>query len=78
MEGGETVLPGGDPRHWRGTRVVGGHLASLALYAPEGSALTGREGRLLLGDLAAGLSVSAETTESPQRGLSTRLFPVSD
>jgi len=56
MQGGEAVLPGGDPRHWRGTRAVGGHLASLALYAPEGSALAGREGRLLLGDLAAGLS----------------------
>jgi hypothetical protein len=66
MEGGETVLPGGDPRHWRGTRVVGGHLASLALYAPEGSALTGREGRLLLGDLAAGLSVSAEPLTHPK------------
>lgn len=59
MAGGEAVLPGGDPRHWRGARTVAGHLASLSLYAPEGSALTGREGRLLLGDLAAGLSSRA-------------------
>lgn len=63
MTGGEAVLPGGDPRHWRGTRALGRHLASLALYAPEGSALSGRDGRLLLGDLAAGLSVAGDRGE---------------
>ncbi|RXV60802.1 hypothetical protein C6W92_13035 [Roseovarius sp. A46] len=83
MQGGEAVLPGGDPRHWRGARSVGGHLASLSLYAPEGSALAGREGRLLLADLAAGLSgrapeapaeadtdteVEAETTTGAETG----------
>lgn len=62
MEGGEAVLPGGDPRHWRGTRAVGGYLASLALYAPQGSSLAGREGRLLLGDFAAGLAARAKNT----------------
>ena len=92
MQGGEAVLPGGDPRHWRGARVVAGHLASLALYVPEGSALTGREGRLLLGDLAAGLSATptraadnatTDTTtptetsaKTPRRGFFARLFPV--
>lgn len=65
MQGGEAVLPGGDPRHWRGARVVGGHLASLTLYAPEGSALAGREGRLLLGDLAAGLTTPGTEAPSP-------------
>ena len=94
MQGGDAVLPGGDPRHWRGTRLVAGHLASLALYAPESSPLTGREGRLLLGDLAAGLSATttrgteetdADTTtatetstKTPRRGFFARLFPVSN
>jgi len=64
MTGGEAVLPGGDARHWRGTRAVGGHLASLALYAPEDSPLAGREGRLLLGDLAAGLSAQPATADA--------------
>ncbi|HAW47010.1 MAG TPA: hypothetical protein DCX34_07195, partial [Roseovarius sp.] len=64
----------------------GGHLASLSLYAPEGSALAGREGRLLLADLAAGLSgrapeapaeadtdteVEAETTTEAETGAET-------
>jgi len=89
MRGGEAVLPGGDPRHWRGTRAVGGHLASLALYAPEDSALAGGAGHLLLGDLAAGLSApttkaesrtgpEAKTAERQERGFFARLFPVSD
>ncbi len=94
MQGGEAVLPGGDPRHWRGARVVAGQLASLALYVPEGSALTGREGRLLLGDLAAGLSAAAPagtapdkpavktaqapSDQTPPRGFLARLFPVSN
>lgn len=94
MQGGEAVLPGGDPRHWRGARLVAGHLASVALYVPEGSPLTGREGRLLLGDLAAGLSATptrasvkattdtttpAEaTSKTPRRGFFARLFPVSN
>ncbi|MBE0452658.1 MAG: hypothetical protein IBX58_03170 [Roseovarius sp.] len=59
LEGGEAVLPGGDPRHWRGARIVAGHLAGLAVYAPEGSSLTGPDGRGLLRDLAAGLSARA-------------------
>lgn len=92
MQGGEAVLPGGDARYWRGARVVGDHLASLALYAPAGSALAGREGRLLLGDLAAGLSAMAAATpakavagtpaapaaKTPARGIFARLFPVSN
>lgn len=53
--GGAAPLPGGDPRHWRGARVVAGHLVGLALYAPEGSALTGAEGRALLRALAEGV-----------------------
>lgn len=91
MQGGEAVLPGGDPRHWRGTRAVGGHLASLVLYAPEGSVLAGRDGRLLLDDLAKGLTVPADTAnddtrtvsghtaaKTPRGGLFARLFPNSN
>ncbi|MBC7133701.1 MAG: hypothetical protein H5U16_11415 [Roseovarius sp.] len=55
MRGGDTVLPGGDPRHWRGAMAVAGQLVGLALYAPAGSALSGREGRDLLRDLGVGV-----------------------
>lgn len=94
MQGGEVVLPGGDARYWRGARLVAGHLASVALYVPEGSALAGREGRLLLGDLAVGLSATTtraadnappdtttpakSSTKTPRRGFFARLFPVSN
>ena len=83
MQGGELALPGGDPRHWRGAKAVAGHLTSLALYAPEGSALAGRDGRLLLGDLAAGLSAHparrvADATKTPRGGFFATLFPASD
>ena len=47
-DGGEAVLDGGDPRYWRGAFVQNGHLVGLALYAPDGSALTGRQGADML------------------------------
>ena len=58
LEGGETILPGGDPKHWRGARVVGDRLVGLAVYAPADSPLGrgGAEGRRLLSALAAGLA----------------------
>ena len=83
MQGGDLALPGGDPRHWRGTKAVAGHLASLALYAPEGSGLAGRDGRLLLVDLAAGVSarptdIATTPTKAPRGGFFARLFPASN
>lgn len=50
--GGDRILPGGDPRHWRGSMVVNGYLIGLALYAREGSPMAGREGRDLLTGMA--------------------------
>lgn len=54
--GGDSApLPGGDPHHWRGARMVAGHLVGVAVYAPEGSALSGAEGRALLRALSDGV-----------------------
>lgn len=47
--GGGEVLDDGDPRYWRGAFVENGHLIGLALYAPEGSRLVGRDGAEMLG-----------------------------
>ena len=46
--GGGEVLDDGDPRYWRGAFVENGHLIGLALYAPEGSRLVGRDGAEML------------------------------
>ncbi|MEQ9258294.1 MAG: hypothetical protein RIG84_04275 [Roseovarius sp.] len=53
--GGDQILPGGDPRHWRGAMVLNGHLVGVALYAPLKSPMAGDKGRALLTDLARGL-----------------------
>lgn len=52
MQGGENVLPGGDPVHWRAGMVINGHLVGLAIYGPKGRAAAGPEGRRMLRDLA--------------------------
>ena len=59
--GGETVLPGGDPAHWRASMIINGHIVGLAAYGPEGGAIAGPRGRDLLRDLAEALrTASAE------------------
>lgn len=78
MEGGSAVLPGGDPRHWRGARLVAAHLVGLALYAPQGSALAGPGGRDLLRALSAGLRAGQGAPVGATRGSSAGLFPVSN
>ncbi|MCZ4352571.1 hypothetical protein O4H61_08600 [Roseovarius aestuarii] len=46
--GGDRVVPGSDPRHWRATMMINGHMVGLAVYAsPQGPA-TGRAGRDVL------------------------------
>ncbi|MGM0742629.1 MAG: hypothetical protein ACQEVT_13765 [Pseudomonadota bacterium] len=50
--GGDRILPGGDPRHWRASMVINGHLLGLAVYAPAGSPLSGQDGRDLISALA--------------------------
>lgn len=54
-EGGETVMPGGDPAHWRADLMINGHIVGLAAYGPEGGDIAGPRGRDLLYELAAGL-----------------------
>jgi hypothetical protein len=50
--GGDSLMPQGDPRHWRGGMLVNGHLVGLAVYGAEGSAAAGVMGRSLLRGLA--------------------------
>lgn len=54
-DGGDQVLPAGDPKHWRGAMLVNGYLIGLALYAPKGSAYAEGRGRRLLLALAENL-----------------------
>ncbi|WP_099045517.1 dihydroxy-acid dehydratase [Pseudoponticoccus marisrubri] len=46
--GGDTLLEGGDARHWRAAFFQGTHIVVLGLYAPEDSALADRDGGALL------------------------------
>lgn len=49
--GGQLVLDGGDPRYWRAAFAQNTRLVILALYAPDGSPLTGASGRSLLSEV---------------------------
>ncbi|MFD0859733.1 hypothetical protein [Roseovarius aquimarinus] len=46
--GGDSLLPGGDPRHWRGAMLINGHMIGLAAYGGTGSGLHGKAGHDLL------------------------------
>lgn len=65
--GGDSILPEGDSRYWRGAFVEGGRMIGLALYAPKGDALTGREGAAMLARVRASISKA-----SAARGRSTQ------
>ena len=89
-QGGDTVLPGGDPSYWRASMVINGHLVGLAAYGPRDGAIAGTGGRDVLRDLAETLraaspapdSVSRDLTEADKEGgtsgLFRGLFPVSN
>lgn len=64
-EGGAAVLPGGDPRHWRGASRAGGHDVGLALYAPEESPLAGAAGANLLTALADRIEAQPTSPAAP-------------
>lgn len=49
--------------HWRGAFVIGGHLVSVALYAPEGSSYLGDKGARLIREF---LSVTRNATHIAQ------------
>lgn len=57
--GGETVLPGGDPRHWRAGMMINGHVVGLAAYGPRDGEIAGPRGGALLRDLADSLRTSS-------------------
>ncbi|MFP4303540.1 dihydroxy-acid dehydratase [Rhodosalinus sp.] len=61
-DGGDAVLPGGDPRHWRGATGTGGRVVALALYAPRESPLAGAAGGDLMAALAARIEARAPAT----------------
>lgn len=54
-DGGQSAIPDGDARHWRGAFLQKGHLVGLALYAPEGSALADADGAAFLFALRDGI-----------------------
>ncbi len=63
--GGDTLLPGGDPRHWRGAMLINGHMVGLAAYGGTGSGV--REGRDIL------ISTSrAMLKSSPRRAVTAK------
>lgn len=65
-EGGDTALPGSDPRHWRGAMMINGHAVALSLYAPEGSSATGRGGRARLIALSEAILEASPTKDDPE------------
>lgn len=48
QRGGDTLLPQGDPRHWRGAMRINGHLVGLAVYGEAGAQVSGAAGKALL------------------------------
>lgn len=57
--GGEEILPGGDPVHWRASMMINGHIVGLAVYGPKGGEIAGPRGRALLRDLAEALRTAS-------------------
>ncbi|WP_281966426.1 hypothetical protein [Roseovarius nanhaiticus] len=46
--GGEDLMPGVDPGHWRAAMLVNGHVVALAAYGEPGSGVSGKVGHDLL------------------------------
>ncbi|MDQ2095926.1 hypothetical protein [Rhodalgimonas zhirmunskyi] len=65
--GGNAVLPGGDPKYWRGAMLINGQLVGLALYAPNGSSYAGERGRALILALAENLREASPLRLSPEQ-----------
>lgn len=55
VEGGASIPPSADQRHWRGLMVVEGQVLGLALYAAQGSPMIDDQGMRLLVSLADGI-----------------------
>lgn len=63
--GGDSLLPNGDARHWRGGFVLNGRLVGLALYAPEGSALAGEAGAAMLSRVKTQITTQSGADAAP-------------
>ena len=70
--GGEALSPKVDPKHWRGAMVINGHMIGLAVYAPKGSDLSGKDGLDLLGKLAETLREASPLKTAAARPLKMR------
>ncbi|ETX27887.1 hypothetical protein [Roseivivax isoporae] len=68
--GGDTALEGGDARHWRGAFLMGRRLVALALYAPSGSAMAGRDGARLLQGVHEAIVRASPDIPAPMSGRS--------
>lgn len=62
MQGGDAVLPGGDPVHWRAGMIVNGHLVGLAVYGPAGQGVAGRDGEALLRAMARAIRAASPSS----------------
>jgi len=65
--GGETQVPGSDPRHWRGAMTLNGYVLALAAYGPVDSHASGEGGRLLLLEMAKAIRAASPRMEKRSR-----------
>ncbi len=67
--GGDSLLPQGDPRHWRGAMLINGHLIGLAVYGEAGAQVSGEAGKALLAGAARAMrSASAGPARAGSEG----------
>ncbi len=64
--GGDDIVPGGEPKHWRAALSFNGYLIGLAVYSEKGGAAAGKRGKALLLEFAEGvLGASPLKTAGP-------------
>lgn len=78
--GGAEGVPGSDPRYWRASLVINGHLVGLAAYGSQGSAVAGPGGRDILIETGARMRKanpdrSADTAADPTDEAKTTARP---
>ncbi|MCK0150299.1 dihydroxy-acid dehydratase [Marivita sp. S6314] len=61
--GGQTAFQGSDPRHWRGTFILGNRVVGLALYAPQGSPFVGAQGAAFLNTVSSRIRASSQVAQ---------------
>lgn len=68
VEGGSTVPPNADPRHWRALMTVGDHVLGLALYGARDSVMVSDQGMRLMLELAGAIRRDSQGAESLASG----------